>query len=282
MQVLKDGMHFLREKYHPLFRLRKTSLYRKLTKNTRISVAITIDPLTFPIYIDLLRNTSFFLSRSTGETFEINNFKKIIDTLEIQVFWDVGANVGIYSFLFCSFHSEGQATLFEPDPENISLLEKTLKSQPKLHCTLIRKAVSDQAGTVEFALDELTGATGSIKARDEANFVEIHHNERPRVLKVETTSLDIMAQSATPPDMIKIDVEGAEELVMAGAHTLIATARPAIMFEADSKFDLSSLRAAGYEIFDMCSLQPVTAATHNNLALHREKHTAAFKLTGLH
>jgi hypothetical protein len=89
--------------------------------------------------------------------------------------------------------------------------------------------------------------------------------------------LDSVAREFGAPDLVKIDVEGAEELVFFGAAELIRDRRPALIFEADKTFDLATLKSEGYELFDLKSGERLERATHNNLALHTRNHRSGLE-----
>lgn len=274
--MLQTAIDMLRDRFHPLFYLRKYSLYHRLTQNLRIPVTTRIDKIKYRIHVDLIRNMAFVLSRHSGEDIEMKNFATIVRPLNVTQFWDVGANVGLYSFLFWTLNETGTTVLFEPDPYNVYLLKRSLHAHPHLHATLIEKAVSERQGMVNFSTDDITGATGSISDHGGASFIERHHKVIPRKINVETTTLDAMARFLPAPQLVKIDVEGVEDLVFAGAKALISTYHPAFMFEADAEFDLAPLHVAGYQIFDFKSLCPTNVAAHNNLALHPKYHATVF------
>ena len=74
-------------------------------------------------------------------------------------------------------------------------------------------AVSDYEGIAEFE-----DRTGSGRG----------HLSPAGLVEVPVTSLDAAVQKYSPPQLIKIDVEGAEMSVLSGAKLLIAAHRPAI------------------------------------------------------
>ena len=91
---------------------------------------------------------------------------------------------------------------------------------------------------------------------------------------VMTVSLDWLASRIPPPDVLKIDVEGAELAVFHGAQKLLKEKRPILIFELTRwNWDQESklLRDLGYTLFDSDKLpndrQPLTGPTYNILAI---------------
>jgi hypothetical protein len=78
------------------------------------------------------------------------------------------------------------------------------------------------------------------------------------------------------PDIIKIDVEGAELKVLRGAQAMIMRSHPALMFECDQDKDKEAVHIylvrCGYTFFEMETLLPVDSIPFNCLALHPMKH----------
>ena len=77
-------MMFIREKYHPLFYLRKFWLFQQLTRLLDFPILIKIDHISFPIYGSLSKNLSLILSGGlSGEIQERQNFLFVVKELEI-------------------------------------------------------------------------------------------------------------------------------------------------------------------------------------------------------
>lgn len=127
--------------------------------------------------------------------------------------FDIGANVGYYSILFSKLVGpEGKVYAFEPAPHIFRLLKHNLR---KFHnCVIENKAVSDTMGYVNFFFSKhTTGSHGFYVPKD-----FILNN-----CIVETVSLAhyIYFNHVPRCDLIKIDVEGAEPLVIEGISDLI-------------------------------------------------------------
>lgn len=130
-----------------------------------------------------------------------------------MVFWDVGAHIGEYSLLAASqVGDSGRVHAFEPQPGIFELLARNTSDLRNV--TLHRHAVADKIGI----------ASLSIEPEPSRSFLD-PGNSTPTVLRtvsVDTTSLDEFRRScACTPHVIKIDVEGAERLVLAGAKSLL-------------------------------------------------------------
>jgi FkbM family methyltransferase len=163
--------------------------------------------------------------------------------------WDVGANIGWYSWTFLSSMAQRHALLLEPDPDNLALLHRTVR-RLVTRATILPLAASDHSGSARFATDPLTGATGSLVTHD--TFLARHYGREGDSLEVATTRLDDLVGCFGAPDFIKIDVEGAEHLVFAGASVLLR-AQPVIIYETTSanRDRLTALLTGlGYRLFD--------------------------------
>jgi len=127
---------------------------------------------------------------------------------EDEVFYDIGANIGLYS---CSIArlSESEVYSFEPHPENSkTLMENAEKNNLDLH--LVKKAVSDKEGTEKINIEK------NVSGEGQANLAESGEGE-----DIESCRLDNIIGNETPvPDRMKIDVEGAEIKVIRGMKEL--------------------------------------------------------------
>lgn len=121
-----------------------------------------------------------------------------------DVFFDVGANFGQYA-LFAGM-AGAVVHAFEPDPAVQLALARNVQTNGLQHrVTVVAAAVSDQAGWMDLDLEDL-GTPTSRLAQDGAG------------LAVRTLRLDdYCAEVGVRPDVMKVDIEGAEALALTDA-----------------------------------------------------------------
>lgn len=97
-------------------------------------------------------------------------------------------------------------------------------------------------------------------------------------LLVPTVTLDQLLDATFPPELVKIDVEGAELLVLDGAERLLREVRPMLLVEvAEQNVDAATerLRRAGYRIHDASApekgLPDIERCTWDTLAVPAER-----------
>ena len=154
----------------------------------------------------------------------------ICDTLgRGKVFFDVGANVGYYTILASPLVSdEGRVVAFEPVMRNLTFLQRHVQLNSAQNVSILPFAVSDSCGLARFSF----GSGHALGHLDKA--------ERSKTI-VPTITLDRIAEEmGIIPDVIKIDVEGGESEVLAGAARILKQAKPAIFLSTHSP----QLRAA--------------------------------------
>ena len=259
----------VRGRYHPVHSLRRLPLVRRLVKLCDIPIWGRVHGVSHPVRLYALRNASYLLGRRSAEPRITALMLAILDTWDIKAFWDIGANIGYYAWLVRSMRPEVPVLAVEPDPTNFRLLEQTRRYAPGVE--ILNIAVSEREGTATFLIDSVSGATGTLEVASDT-FNERHYGEPRRSTTVPIRTLDSLSTGRTPPDLIKIDVEGHESAVLAGASSLMQSG-PVILLEA---FDARSpalqiLRGAGFEVFDAASLTHATPADGNYLAIPRPR-----------
>jgi FkbM family methyltransferase len=131
---------------------------------------------------------------------------------------DVGANIGYYSCLWLGKNAENKVIAFEPQPMNYKLLERNFtRNNFGSRARALQLGCSCTVGEIDFGNhfgDYETGCGGMINAEEDV----------PGAIKVQVVTLDSFFErttTATKPAILKIDTEGLDDLVIAGASKLI-------------------------------------------------------------
>ena len=135
---------------------------------------------------------------------------------EGNIVYDIGANAGFYTLLASVLvGSSGHVYAFEPLQRNIHFLHEHLRLNEITNVDVIEAAVSDIAGESYF--DDSAGAA-------------MGHLAPAGNKQVKTVTIDevIEEKRLRPPEAIKIDVEGAELLVLSGAEAALKKYRPKV------------------------------------------------------
>jgi FkbM family methyltransferase len=141
-----------------------------------------------------------------------------------KLVFDVGANWGFYVLLAHKHRNTGcRIVAFEPHPQSAKELRTQITLNGIGDATMVEAAMSDRAGTLEF-LD-----TGSAIGQKLA--VVDHEFADARRFTVPTLTLDAAAEQYGTPDLVKLDVEGAENLVLEGGRNVMTENRPVLLVE---------------------------------------------------
>jgi FkbM family methyltransferase len=139
---------------------------------------------------------------------------------------DVGAHIGFFAVHMAKYvGAAGTITAFEPLEENARLLERTIAENGFAgRLRLERAAVSRQSGETELTFSTETLNSGGAFLVTGA-IPHGHATRRIRVVALDDLTLP------RPVAFIKMDVEGAEPLVLEGAARLIREDRPVFLTE---------------------------------------------------
>ncbi len=132
-----------------------------------------------------------------------------------DIFWDIGANLGFYSLLAVSIPGVS-VIAFEPNPVTAEKLRHNIAKYNN-RVRVLAMALADSESTVKF---ETMGS----RHRGRAHIA--FDNDR-NTIEVKTNSGDkLVATGAVPrPDVVKMDVEGAEYLVLKGMRSILSRCR---------------------------------------------------------
>lgn len=139
----------------------------------------------------------------------------IVDDLERSTcFADVGANVGYYSSLARNFMAAGgQVYSFEMDAANHEVLQRNLDlNESGVAATAVHAAVGSEPGSVTYTRST-TGSNPILSLYQ----IDMPTVDAPEEVTVPVITLDEQfAEIGVVPDLMKIDVEGAELDVLRG------------------------------------------------------------------
>ncbi|HEY1207223.1 MAG: FkbM family methyltransferase [Bryobacteraceae bacterium] len=173
------------------------------------------------------------------------------------VFVDLGAHVGYYSLKAAAMVGpSGRVLAVEPNPETLRKLRANIRESGAAQVVVEPVACSDSEGVVDFFASprENTSASSMSKVNAaQGNSVSATYRVRTRRLD------DIVRESGvTRVDVIKIDVEGAELLVLKGAGETLDRYHPVVEVElideqlasmgASSAQVIAFLRSHGYAV----------------------------------
>ena len=144
-----------------------------------------------------------------------------------QCAYDVGANVGVFSYQFASLVGPGgRVYAFEPEPNNSQCLSRSIALNDTSNIVLDTRALGSATKTEMF--DRRGGAfSGRLVGTGSS------HKPTKNLIQVETTSIDHLVEQEhyLAPDVIKIDVEGNERLVLEGMRNTLERNKPVIICE---------------------------------------------------
>jgi FkbM family methyltransferase len=151
-----------------------------------------------------------------------------------MTFFDIGANVGVFSVAAGKAMPESQGSIyaFEPCPTTFAILEKNLQENELAGVHAQCVAVSERSGEASLYVNAAM--------KDGLNSLEDPSHGDAEVVAtvpVRVTTLDefIVEHDIPRVEVMKVDVEGAELLVFRGARGLLARAdAPLILYEGYS------------------------------------------------
>jgi FkbM family methyltransferase len=171
-----------------------------------------------------------------------------------DVVLEVGGHIGYLTVFFAGLVGrEGKVFVFEPGVNNLPYIKSNIRLFPQV--SLIQKAITDHNGEIEFYVESLSGQNNTVCA-DFPRFARVANmafvESEYTTVKIESETLDSFVSAVhVAPRLIKIDVEGAELLVLRHAVETLRSLRPLLVMEIDMNHHevVSLLHANGYEVF---------------------------------
>ena len=133
-----------------------------------------------------------------------------------RVLWDLGAHVGYYTLLFKSINKESKVYSFEPIESNFRYFQRHITLNQMNKVTLFENAVSRKDGVLKFARGNHVGG-------------KLSENGDMTVYSVKLSRL-LDEGILEYPDIIKMDIEGAEFEVLKDLEILLKSNRKPSIF----------------------------------------------------
>ncbi len=188
-----------------------------------------------PFRLRLRRNRSLWLRRPLeSERFPFAMLHRLVRPGDVV--YDCGANLGLYARHLTATLGAGRVVAFEPMADNREILAANLVLGGITdRVTVLPLALSDEDGTAEFQVDDMQTTSGTLSKVTGGEASEGRRNLRlaPLTTRVLCRRLDtaVAEEHLPPPNVIKIDVEGAECLLLRGATGLLREHQPRLLVE---------------------------------------------------
>ncbi len=188
------------------------------------------------------------------------------------IVWDVGAHIGFHALGFATVVGHtGRVVAFEPNPSNRDRLQQNLEKNGDLaaRIDLHPCALSDHEGEAVFAISQdVDSGASSMSFLDRTTAAIDPHTSASwdRVVVPVQTVDSLIRNGLACPNALKIDVEGAELLVLQGALEALRRGRPAVIVEAHSArlaFEVHEwFERRGYQVRLLAELAPSRVLLH--------------------
>ena len=202
-------------------------------KTGRLVFGKILPKMAYPVAVGPLKGARFILGSLSGEgggasvyfnRMEPEQTAAMVQEIRPgQTFFDIGANVGYYSILASRLVGPaGKIASFEPLVRNLAYLHRHVELNHAGNVRLLPFALSSENTILSFS----TGPNSAMG--------HLELNGGGDVL-VPTITLDEIAERlGLIPDVMKMDVEGAEMEVFRGAERVLSEARPTIFLSTHS------------------------------------------------
>ena len=155
------------------------------------------------------------------------------------IVFDVGANVGLLTAPFAKQLPRGQVYAFEPDFENTCQLYVNVRLNDLDNVVIESLALQDNARVREIALHIRRAVDGDGLVNQGLSTLKQMPVHTIAVRDVPASTIDVYVheKSITRIDLIKVDVEGAEQMVLKGAECTLSRMHPIVLYEFSTEID---------------------------------------------
>lgn len=211
-------------------------------------------------HVKMLLDPDDFVSHTILETgtWEPDSWAAVREHLGSgATFVDVGAHIGTYTLRAAPIVGPaGRVIAIEPNPETVRKLQANIQASGATAVTVEPFACSDAEATLELFAGPRSNSGETSLARTNA----ARDDKAGASYKVRARPLDAILQETgvTRVDAVKIDVEGAELLVLKGAPQTLDRFHPVVLIEVVDQ-QLRSMGTSSKEVYDFFHSHGYTA-----------------------
>jgi len=213
MEVISDGNKALRD----IFSQREKDEFVRMNDEFKSKIVKLNDNLYY--YNGYYLPVNQFDSSVFYSKYAIDELTTL-DSVRNKDIIDAGGYVGDTALLFSSY-TDKNIHVFEASPSNMDIIRETIRLNQLDNIVPVSKALGEKSGTATFSLGE-RNSCNSLVERPGYNYPE--HIEVPVI-----TLDDYVRENNLEVGLIKVDIEGGEQLLLKGAVETIRTQHPVLL-----------------------------------------------------
>lgn len=134
----------------------------------------------------------------------------------VEKILDLGGNIGLATLYLKKLYPEARVTVVEPFAENLKLLKKNVEENQLARVEIVEGAVVGRGGEVELYADKSEGGWYSMVGIKRGGWTGKQESKKLKVISIKLGEL-----VGEGVDLVKIDIEGAEEAVLAAEEGVL-------------------------------------------------------------
>ena len=213
MEVISDGNKALRD----IFSQREQDEFVRMNDEFKSKIVKLNDNLYY--YNGYYLPVNQFDSSVFYSKYAIDELTTL-DSVRNKDIIDAGGYVGDTALLFSSY-TDKSIHVFEASPSNMDIIRETIRLNQLENIVPVSKALGENSGTATFSLGE-RNSCNSLVERPGYNYP--NHIEVPVI-----TLDDYVRENNLEVGLIKVDIEGGEQLLLKGAVETIRTQHPILL-----------------------------------------------------
>ena len=213
MEVISDGNKALRD----IFSQREQDEFVRMNDEFKSKIVKLNDNLYY--YNGYYLPVNQFDSSVFYSKYAIDELTTL-DSVRNKDIIDAGGYVGDTALLFSSY-TDKNIHVFEASPSNMDIIRETIRLNHLENIVPVSKALGEKSGTATFSLGE-RNSCNSLVERPGYNYPD--HIEVPVI-----TLDDYVRENNIEVGLIKVDIEGGEQLLLKGAVETIRTQHPILL-----------------------------------------------------